>query len=98
MRRLITIIFCISFGLAATAQSNAVTIRIGSDEGISGTEVLIPVTTENFTDILSAQGSISFDHTLLQFTGTENYGLPGMTAASFGTNQSSQGYLSFFLV
>ncbi len=95
MRHLISIIIGISIGLSSFAQSNAVTIRIGSDEGIQGSEVLIPVTTEDFSDILSLQGSIAFNESLVQFIGTENYGLTGMTAASFGTSHTSSGYVTF---
>ncbi|MEA1874708.1 MAG: T9SS type A sorting domain-containing protein [Bacteroidota bacterium] len=95
MKYLISILIGISIGLSSFAQSDAVTIRIGSDEGIKGSEVLIPVTAENFTDILSAQGSIAFNESLLQFIGTENYGLSGMTASSFGTSQTGSGYLTF---
>ena len=95
MRHLIAFIICISMSLALFSQADAVTIRIGSDEGIFGSEVMIPVTTENFTDILSAQGSISFDSDLLNFVGTEQYGLPGLNAASFGTTQTASGFLTF---
>ncbi|MDA3909787.1 MAG: cohesin domain-containing protein, partial [Bacteroidales bacterium] len=95
MRHLMAFIICISMSLALFSQVDDVTIRIGSDEGIFGSEVVIPVTTDNFNNILSAQGSISFDSDLLDFVGTEQYGLPGLNASSFGTTQTASGFLTF---
>ena len=42
--------------------------------------VCIPLKVTNFVDVITFQGGIMWDSTALQFTGTQNYALAGMTA------------------
>ncbi|MCB0707533.1 MAG: hypothetical protein KDC34_19595, partial [Saprospiraceae bacterium] len=42
----------------------------------NGTNVCVPVTVQNFTDIVSMQYSINYNSSILSYTGSGNYGLP----------------------
>ncbi|MFP4664655.1 MAG: cohesin domain-containing protein, partial [Bacteroidales bacterium] len=95
MKRLFLIILSICIGMTTMAQTGSVTLRLGSDSGIPGSEVVIAFTAEDFTDILSMQGTIEFDASQLSFIETEQYGLPDMSSSSFGTSQTGSGYLTF---
>jgi hypothetical protein len=54
-----------------------------------GAEVLVPVTVyDGFDSIESIQFVIKWDSTVLRFVGTQSYGLPQMTASSFGSNRA----------
>ncbi|MCB0707534.1 MAG: hypothetical protein KDC34_19600, partial [Saprospiraceae bacterium] len=50
----------------------------------NGTNVCVPVTVQNFTDIVSMQYSINYNSSILSYTGSGNYGLPGMVASNVG--------------
>ncbi len=90
------IIFIISFITCyAQVSAQAVYFRIGSETDVQGTEVVIPVTSENFTDIISMQGTISFDPAIISFVNTEDYYLPGMNSSCFGSANVASGELTF---
>jgi Cohesin domain len=53
-----------------------------------GDEVLIPVTAiSGFDSVESIQFVVKWDSTVLKYVGTQNYGLPQLTASNFGTNR-----------
>lgn len=49
-----------------------------------GTTGCMPVTVNDFTNIVSMQYAMHWDNTVLQYQNTQSYNLPGLTAASFG--------------
>lgn len=68
---------------------------IGSDEtAAAGSNVCLDVTANNFTDIVSMQFSMHWDESILEYTGVQGFGLPDLSAASFGTTNTANGDLS----
>jgi hypothetical protein len=63
--------------------------------GASGTQITIPVKVKDFSNIISAQGSIQWNPAIVSFVSVQNYGLPSMSAGNFGTTQTSSGKLTF---
>ena len=61
----------------------------------AGTQITVPVKVSDFTDILSAQGTLQFDPAVISFVSVQQYGLPGMNASSFGLTQTATGKLTF---
>jgi gliding motility-associated-like protein len=49
-----------------------------------GETVCVPLTVENFVNMISFQFSINFDETILEYTGAQNFNLQGLTAANIG--------------
>ena len=84
MKRIVTLlVFGLAFSTAAFAQP---TINIVTPEGTppcTGDPICVEVVVADYTDILSTQYFIEWDSTVLQFTGTQSYNLPGLTAANF---------------
>jgi hypothetical protein len=56
--------------LPTIIKAQAVYFRVGSESDIQGTEVVIPVTVENFTSIISMQGTIAFNSSIIQYVST----------------------------
>lgn len=49
-----------------------------------GTTGCMPVTVNDFTNIISMQYAMHWDNTVLQYQNTQSYNLPGLTGSSFG--------------
>lgn len=49
----------------------------------------------NFDSILSMQYTIQWEQNSLQYLGIGNYGVPGLSASSFGTSQAGNGLIGF---
>ncbi len=47
--------------------------------------ICIDITSQEFLDILSFQGSINWDPAVLEFTGSDNYGIPDFSEGNIGT-------------
>lgn len=60
------------------------TFSAGSATVCQGDQVCIPITTEDFEDILAFQYSINYDQNLLEFSSVMNFNLPGLTSSNFG--------------
>ena len=78
-----------------SSQLSDVAILADSVEGGMGAVIQLPVKVRNFTDIISLQGSMSFDPAIAEFDTVIQYGLPSLAYANFGTNNSASGTLSF---
>ena len=61
----------------------------------SGDVVGVNFTADGYQEIISAQGTIQFDETVLEFSHVDNFALTSMSSMSFGTTQVDQGLLSF---
>lgn len=57
--------------------------------------VSVPIRAYAFNDILSMQGTLDFDTSVIVYNSVVNYGLPYMSTANFGTTQVNDGRLSF---
>ncbi|HPF00405.1 MAG TPA: cohesin domain-containing protein, partial [Bacteroidales bacterium] len=88
------IIFALLF-LPLISQAQAVYFRLGSGSNIQGTEVVIPVTVQNFSNLISMQGTVSFNPAVISFVNTENYGVSDLSPANFGTTNAATGHISF---
>jgi|GEM_PF-3098733 len=60
-----------------------------------GDNICAPLTIENFEDMASIGGSVMWDQTVIQYTGTQNYGLPGLDASSINDGPAASGMLGF---
>ena len=71
---------------------------IASDETAApGAQICVDVTVNDFTNILSMQYTMEFNEAKWAFDNIPlaSYGLPGLSAGSFGTNQVGQGLITF---
>jgi gliding motility-associated-like protein len=69
-------------------------INIGNTNASSGSSICIPVTAKDFDAIASMQFSLQWDANVLEFTGTQNFGLPDLSSASFNTTGANNGNIS----
>jgi hypothetical protein len=53
--------------------------------GNQGSQVIVPIRASGFDSIISIQGTIAFDSSVLAFVGVQNMNLPSMSNANFGT-------------
>lgn len=80
------------FGNAATAQ---VTLLADSVTGTNGSQVIVPIRANDFTDLIGMQGSIGWDTAIVKYDTTFQYGLPNMNVGTFGVTQTPNGRLTF---
>ncbi|RMG79229.1 MAG: hypothetical protein D6714_16725, partial [Bacteroidetes bacterium] len=67
-----------------------------SDETVSENgSTCVKVSVQGFTNIVSMQYSVTFDPNILQFTSTQNYNLPDLSSANFGTSGAANGVITF---
>ncbi len=58
-----------------------------------GSTICLPVTVNDFNEIVSLQFSLEWNSSVLQFSEVRNFNLPDLTVGSFNTNISSEGRL-----
>lgn len=91
MRHIIGLLFVL-IGVSSEAQ---VEIYADTVNGGVGNQITVPVRVNNFTDLISMQGTVHFDPAVVSFNTVEQFGLPGMGAGSFGTTQAASGNVTF---
>ena len=74
-----------------TLGSSVVTISTGGAVVASGNSANVSVKVTGFTQATSAQFTLQWDPTVLQFLGLGNYGLPGLADGNFGTTLTESG-------
>jgi hypothetical protein len=93
-----------SFLYANSASGGVYRIPFSDDEtvlyaeaiqDVKDTELSMPIKVNSFTEILSAQFSLTWDPSVVTFVGTEQYGLQGIDNSSFGVTQVDKGKLVF---
>jgi hypothetical protein len=62
---------------------------------IPGSSILVPVRAVDFNEIVSVQGTIAFDPSIVSFSSITSFGLPGMNSANFGYTQTQNGLLTY---
>ena len=67
-------------------------IRMENASANPGSNICIPLTADNFTNIQTFQGGIMWDPAILSYTGTDNIAIPGV---GFGDTSVGQGMLGF---
>lgn len=72
---------------------------LGSVEGAPGEEVCVPITVNDFDDIIALQTSINWDSTILEYLRFEAFGLPGLSESVAGpegpANNASQAVIAW---
>ena len=71
------------------------TLTAASTTAQPGKEICVAVTAKDFDRILSMQYSMKWNRNVLRFKSVESFGLPGMTAANFGTQNTEKGLISY---
>ena len=65
---------------------------------ISGSQVIVPIKVKDFVNIMSIQGTIQFDPSILSYVSAQDFGLSGMNSSWIGLNQIASGQLTFLWV
>ncbi|RMG59167.1 MAG: hypothetical protein D6722_22685 [Bacteroidetes bacterium] len=76
-------------------KMGGLTIKGDTLSAPAGGQVVMPIRVKDYHRITGGQGGIFWDPTKLDFVGTEQYGLPSISAGSFGTTQVASGELGF---
>lgn len=71
------------------------TLAMDTVNGTVGQTVNVPVTVQNFVEMISAQGTINFDTSELQFVQVSRLGLSSLSNGNFGLNGAPAGYITF---
>ncbi len=77
------------------AQPDPVTFHFADVSADMGTNVCIPVTVDDFTNINSVSASLSWDASVAQYTGSQAYALNNFTNNNVNSNNASSGELGF---
>ncbi len=91
-----TVPVCFNYGKVTVVDlppPNAVLIKAGTATGTLGSEVCIDVTVDNFTNILGASTTLTWDPTELEFVRTDMYMLEGLNSTAFNNTSSSLKFL-----
>lgn len=81
--------------ISLVTNSQAALIAVGSDVVGQGTSFTIPVTVSGFSDITTLQFSLAWDPNVIEYSSVGSFGLPNMSAGSFGYRITAPGRLSF---
>ena len=74
---------------------SAVEFRLGDYIARPGEVVTVRISVRGFKDVTSAQFTLAWDPSVLRFIGTGDYGLRGVSSASFGLTRTAVGELGF---
>jgi PKD repeat protein len=80
---------------SCSAAGGNLVIYADTVSGNTGSQVIITVRARNFTNLTSAQGSITWNTSVATYSGIPTFGLPSMTIGNFGTGQTGAGILTF---
>ena len=69
-------------------------LNIGSITATPGSTICVPITTMDFDAIAAMQFSLAWDPTVLEFTGTQNFGLTDLNAGSFNIDGTANGQIA----
>src|SRR5436190_11069460 len=77
--------FAILFGVSAGATNGAtLTFAVGATNGVTNSEVVVPIRVSNFTNISSFQFSFHWNTNVASFVDVEQFGVQGMASTDFG--------------
>ena len=69
-------------------------LNLGAISAPSGESICVPVTVMDFDGIAAMQFSLAWDPAVLEFTGTQNFGLTDLTAGSFNIDGTDNGQIA----
>ncbi len=76
-------------GQVSICELSYPTIAVSSGSGTPGENVCVNFTVQDFDDITGMQFSVTWEPSVLAFTGVSNFNLPGLDAGNFLTVQAS---------
>jgi gliding motility-associated-like protein len=82
------------FSTASLRAQNPI-ITAGQETVLEGGTVSVPVSVENFNDVVSIQFTLQWDPAVVTYQNTGDYGLPGMSEFNFGETDIANGRLTF---
>lgn len=92
MRKILTTLALVSaLSTAVWAQPS---IIIPTETVDQGDNFCLPLTVDDFTDILSMDFSMQWDPTVMQFTGVQAFGLPALDIGDFDLTMTTEGILT----
>ena len=87
-------IISVNSGGGGGGGNDLLTLSGSNLSGNAGSNICMSITVENFADVLSAQGGMMWDPSVLSYTGVQNFGFAGFENA-FTENNTDSGMLSF---
>ena len=69
-------------------------LNLGAISAPSGESICVPITTMDFDGIAAMQFSLAWDPAVLEFTGTQSFGLTDLTAGSFNIDGTPNGQIA----
>ena len=95
MNKIVTILVAAMFFLVSATYSQAsLTISPTTVTGNTGETVTVSLVVNDFTDIVSMQYGIKWDPAVIQFEAVENFNLTDLSANSFNSTDSPNGFLA----
>ncbi len=95
MRTIFNAAFVLLFLFTVKAGVPSTQIKADSVTGTQGSQVTVAVRTFGFSNILSMQGTIQFDTSVIKYDTVMQFGLPQMTISDIGTAQAAAGKLTY---
>ena len=84
-RRSVSLLLALGLGLGAgVTQAANLTFLVGSTNGVTNSQVVVPIRASHFTNISSFQFSFHWNTNVAAVMGVEQFGLPGMAGPDFG--------------
>src|SRR5438046_1130805 len=74
----------VAAGLAQSTQAAGLAFVVGSTNGSTGAQVLVPVSANQFSGISAFQFSFHWSSSAATFVDVEQFGLGGMAGGNFG--------------
>jgi hypothetical protein len=82
-------------GQTPPTVGETLTLIMGNGEGKTGAEVCLPVTANDFNNLIGLQFSIRWDPARLTYTAIKNMQLVDLTPQNFGATYSQKGVVAF---
>lgn len=90
------LVFFLFAGISVSyGQDTGLQLTADSVSGLPGAEVIVPVRVKGFSNMITSQGTISFDPQVVKLLGVEQYGLPNFGPANFNLSNSADGKVLF---
>ena len=93
MKYCLSLVFGFIISCALSAQDPV--FILDQQKASPGDSVRLCIVVNNFQDIISLQFTLDWNPEILQFLGTSNYGLPGLSELNYNQTQAGNGKLPF---
>ena len=92
MMRLLLIILLVFMSFISFGQDSFYMIEPNDS---SSTNIIVPVGVTGFENIISFQGSIVFDTSVVSFSNISNFNIPSLSFSNFGLSQAGLGIITY---